>query len=78
MDRPPWMCTERGRRLANRGQRHSCGRCDLDVHFERSDASVRAQRLEALSGSMMHARSASLLTWRGELRYHSPTGASAG
>jgi Domain of unknown function (DUF5655) len=41
--RPPlWRCERCGRRFANRNQTHSCGRYDLERHFEGKAPAIRA------------------------------------
>jgi hypothetical protein len=37
-----WRCERCGRQFANRNQTHSCGRYDLDHHFEGKPPAIRA------------------------------------
>jgi len=41
-ERPLWRCPVCKRRFANRNQSHSCGRHNLETHFEGKPAEIRA------------------------------------
>lgn len=41
-EREPWTCPECGRRFANRGQPHACGRHELEAHFAGKPPEIRA------------------------------------
>lgn len=47
-EKPLWTCPECGHAFVTRNLWHSCGRYELDPHFERRDPRVRAT-FEALA-----------------------------